>query len=571
MAEELDSIQSLLRQAHSDAPGLQPLSPEEEQAQKEQEEEKFRAAVAKFVADVTADPAIRRRIRKFRREGLYAVRPWQWVTMAVTIPTVLVLSIWAINRASNATRSNLAISRGLNAVYEGDPITGLQQMTEALRLGARRPETILQFARALSDIGDPEGAMKLFDEAIAAAADEQDLGLLALGAVGAGNIHMASGKMDEAERRAQVVLKIDPRQRDALILHGRVLLAQGRFSEAAEAFVNSLERNPNSLTPRWYLRETYLKWGRVQAARDQEDFLLLARPSGDEDIETLTGYADLLVRANRLAEAEAVLLDVLKRRLRPNPNILVSLGYLAVENDEYEKAMDYSRQAIDVAPQAASGYILQSEIHYFNGKGREAIEAARKALELEPTNGKALYNMGCMMLYDLHMFPQALEHFRRSTASGFDGPFVHYNIGVCLYLLEQPQAALASFALVPPAIAATADARWTLANAHLAAGEPDTALVLYATLKEARERDPALANNIGVAREIAGDSTAAMEQYWAALRLAREPAQADSVAQTNIQRLIVGSPTREAWPVMHRGIPLRVRGVAVPGRTRSAL
>lgn len=571
MTEELDSIQSLLRQAHSDAPGLQPLSPEEEQAQKEQEEEKFRAAVAKFVADVANDPVIRRRIRKFRREGIYAIRPWQWVTMAVTIPTVLILTIWAINRASNATRSNLAISRGLNAVYDGDPITGLQQMTEALRLGARRAETILQFARALADIGDQEGAMRLFDEAIAAAANEQDLGLLALGAVGAGNIHLANGKIDEAERRAQVVLKIDPRQRDALILYGRVLLAQGRFSEAAEAFVNSLERNPNSLTPRWYLRETYLKWGRVQAARDQEDFLLLARPSGDEDIETLTGYADLLVRANRLAEAEAVLLDVLKRRLRPNPNILVSLGYLAVENNEYEKAMDYSRQAIDIAPQAASGYILQSEIHYFNGKGREAIEAARKALELEPTNGKALYNMGCMMLYDLHMFSQALEHFRRATANGFDGPFVHYNIGVCLYLLKQPRAALASFALVPPAIAATADARWTLANTYLAAGEPDTALAIYSTLKEVRERDPALANNIGVARELAGDSTAALEQYWAAVRLARNPAQADSVAQSNIQRLIMGSLTREAWPVMHRGIPLRVRGVSVPGRMRSAL
>ncbi len=571
MAEELDSIQSLLRQAHSDAPGLQALSPEEEAARKEQEEEKFRAAVAKFKADVLADKAIGRRIRKFRREGFYAIRPWQWAAMAILIPAILAGTIWGVNRASNATRANLALNRGLNAVYAGDAIGGLEEMRVALSLGARPAETLINFARALQDIGDQEGAMNLFDRAIAAAADEQDLGLIAAGAVGAGNIHLANGKLEEAERRAQAVLALDARQRDGLILHGRVLLAHGRFEEAAEAFVNSIERNPNSLMPRWYLRETYLRWGRVQAARDQEDYLMLARPSGDENIETLTGYADLLVRQNRLAEAEKVLLDVLSRQRQPSPNILVSLGYLAVENVEYERARDFAQQAIEVAPQSAAGYILSSEIHYFNGEGREALEDIHKALDLEPNSAKANYNMGCIMLFDLNMIPQALDHFRKSVANGFDGPFLHYNIGICRYLLRDASGALQSYALVPPAIAATADARWALANAHLAANEPDTAMALYKGLGDARERDPALANNIGVALELAGDSMAAVQQYWAALKIARDPSNADSVAQANIQRQIMGVRLTDPWEAMHRGVPLRVRGVHVPGRARRTL
>lgn len=571
MTDELDSIQSLLKQAHSDAPGLQALSPEEEQAQREAEEEKFRAAIAKFRADVEADPAIRRRVRKFRREGLYAIRPWQWATMAVTVPTLLAVTAWGVNQASNATRANLAINRGLAAVYAGEPLNGLEEMNRALSLGAKRAETILMFARALVEIGDEDGAMRLFDEVVRVAAEEQDLGLLAMGAVGAGNIQLENGRIDEAERRAQAVLAMDARQRDALILRGRVLLIQGRFEEAAEAFVNSLERNPNSLTPRWYLRETYLRWGRTQAARDQEDYLLLARPSGDEDLETLTGYADLLVRQNRLQEAEAVLLSVLARQQKPNPNILVSLGYLAIENDDYEKAKDYSRQAIEVAPHAAAGYLLQSEIHYFNGDGRSALDDTRKALDLEPNNSKALYNLGCIMLYDLDMIPQALEHFRRAAANGFDGPFLSYNIGLCQYLLRRPAEALASFREVTPAITTTPDARWTLANTHLAAGEPDTAIAIYRSLLDARDRDATLANNIGVALELKGDTAGALEQYWAALRMARTPAEADSVAQVNVQRQIMGTRMEDPWDAMHRAVPRRVRGIYMPGRIRRTL
>lgn len=571
MADELDSIQSLLKQAHSDAPGLVAVSPEEEAEVQRLEVEKFRAAVVRFKAEVSANRAIRKRVLKFRREGLYAVRPWQWIVLAITVPALLGLGAWGVNRASLVTRSNLAINRGLTEVYAGRADAGLLEMRTAINLGADPATTLLKFGLALKDIEHFDAAIQFLDQAAGSADKQNDLSLMATAAVGAGGIFLKDGKLEEAARRAESVLSIDPRQRDALILKGRVLLVQGRYDEAAEAFVNSIERNPNSLMPRYYLRETYLKWGKVQAARDQEDYLLLARPAGDEDLETLTGYADLLVRQNRLVEAEQVLLDVLSHQRQPTPNILVSLGYLAVENGDLTRAATFAKQAVEFAPQSPLGYILRSEIHYFNGEGREAIADVRKALTIEPNNSKALYNLGCIMLYDLNMIPQALSNLERALANGFDGPFLHYNIGVCQYLLRRPKEALTAYALVPEAVSMTADARWTIANAFLLDGQADTALKFYHELEITREHDPALINNIGVAFEVRGESTAALTQYWRAIRSVLNPAQADTIAQHNIERGIMGKPLTDPWLVMHTTVPLRVKGVLIRGRGRRGL
>lgn len=562
MTDQFDSIQSLLRQVQADPTAAPKIESAEEAAQREADEaEKVRQAIQKFKEEVIADPAVLKRLKRFRREGLYAIRPWQWVTIIVGTPVAIFLLFYFIRLFSDVTRSNMAIRSGLTAIYAGEPATGIEQLQTALRLGSEPALTRLRFATALADMGHGDSATFLFDESAKDALEAGDVGTMAAAACGAAEIFLERNNLEEAVQRVNAVLTVDPRQREALIFFGRILLQMTRYDEAEEAFIKSIERNPSSLSPRWYLRETYLRQGKMVEAREQEDYLLLARPSGDEDIPTLTGYADLLAGMGKYLEAEIALLQILRSTRRPMPDIMVSLGHLAIEKQDFEGAAVYADSAVLIAPGRPEGYVLRAEISYHFGRGREAISDLEKALTLAPRHPAALYTMGCILLYDLRMYENARNHFRRAEMNGFDGPFLHYNIGVSEYYLMRPREALTAFHQMPDYLKGNTDALWTIANASLLAGDFDTAVTIYRNLAEQRDNDPLLTTNLGVTEELLGDTLAAMNRYWAAMSMAKTPEEADTLAQTNINRMIAGRPIANPRDAIHSDVPLRLRGV----------
>ncbi len=564
MSDNFDSIQSLLKQVHEDGGPAVPVTSPEEQARAEAE--KFKAALARFKEDIEKDPVVSRRLRKFRREGVYAIQPWQWGVIVVGLPVFVGLLVYFVHLFSNVTRSNMAIRDGLALVYAGDAPAGIGRMNEAIRLGAAEPLVHLRFGTALGDMERFDSAVHYLDRAASASFEAGDIGMMGLAASRCAELFLAENKIDEAERRVLPVLTMDARQRDALITHGKILLRQSRYDEAEAAFIGSIERNPGSLMPRWYLRESYLKQGRALDAREQEDYMMLARPAGDEDFTTLTGYAEMLVTRGRLVEAEQVLLSVLASTRKPLPGIMVSLGYLALERQDFGTASAYADSAVLIAPGHPDGYVLRAEIRYHDGMGPEAITDLNKALSLDPHHPAALYSKGCMLLYDLGLYDLARSHFRAAERNGFDGTFLWYNIGVSEYYMRDAGAAIEAYNRLPAYMLSNSDVQWAHANALLLARQTDTALALFLELQKVREKNPALVNNLAVTHELRGDSSSAFQLYWTAARLARTPDQADTIALRNIDRLLQNRPVDDLWGSMHNEIVLRPRGIPTAGR-----
>jgi tetratricopeptide (TPR) repeat protein len=569
VSKSFDSIQSLLKQVHSESGGMPEIESPEDAAERQRlEEEKRRAALQKFRDDCVTDNDVRRRLKRFRREGIYAVRPWQWAAILIGAPLFVALFGYFIHLFSSVTRSNVAIYEGTRLIYSGKPDEGYLRLLKALDLGADPAKTLFRFGTAFMDMDVTESAVFCLDRAVAEARSANDPATAAEATVRLGELYIAMQRPDQALQCANSVLAQDIKHRNALILMGRVYLAQSRWDDAEAAFINSIERNPNSLMPRHYLRETYLRTGNQEKAREQEEFLRLARPSGDEDIPTLVTHAGLLVSSGRLNEAEQVLLSILSMQQRPLPNILVSLGHLALEKEDIAGARTYADSAVEAAPTMTDALVLKSEIAYHEGRIKEAIRILRHALSLDPLHPRAQYDLGCIMLYDLNLVPQALAHFRGALATGFAGMFLWYNIGVSEYLMQRPAAALDAYARMPAFIRENAEARWSIANAALLDRQTDTAFALYSELRVTRNQDPALENNIGVVQELRGESVAALARYWSAVRMSPTPATADSVAIANIDRMVRGEPISSLWRAMHNEVPLRLRGAGPPGRGR---
>jgi tetratricopeptide (TPR) repeat protein len=567
MTADFDAIQSLLKQAHGSATGVPSIESLKPAADPEAAAETLRAAIARFKEEVEADKNVLRRIKKYRKVGIYALTPGQWMAIGVSAPFLVVMAIYFFNLFSAVTRSNLAIRRGITLVYAHNPNAAIAEMEYALTLGAAEGVTRLRFGLALADMEYADSAVLFLDQATAIGRSQNDIGLTADAANRAAMIFLEANQLEAAQKRIDSVLSLDARQRDALIVQGKIRMAQSRFEDAEASFFSSIERNPNSLMPRYYLWQTYLRQGKLIQAREQEEYLLLARPAGDEDIETMTGYADLLAGAGHLREAEQVLLSILKIQRKPMPEIMISLGHLALENQDLPMARVYADSAVAIAPGHPSGYVLRGEIHYRDGDIREATRNFEKTLEINPRHEKALYNLGCVMLYDLNMPAAAREHLRRAEANGFSGTFLWFNIGASEYLLKRGAAALEAWDRMPGQLHENNDIRWAYANAALLDRQADTALRIFEVLRAARgENDPAIINNIGVAVEMRGDSRVALEHYWKAVRTSKTPEAADSIAQANIDRMLRNRRVDDVWSAMHTQIELRPRGAA--GRPR---
>lgn len=561
MAKEFDSIQSLLKQVHGhgDAKGPAPVEISQEERIRD-EEAKLRAAVAKFKDDILADKGLQKRLQKFRREGIYAIRPIQWVGIVIGLPLIVAIGIYSVHFASSVTRSNLAIKRGVEQIYADNVSPAMANLDQALALGAAKGATLLKFARALRDVGYKDSAVQLFDRAGDVGRQTGDYGTMVEAASGAGEILLEMSRFEDAEERVHPIIRIDPKERQPLLIQGRIYFAQSRFAEAEQSFINSLERNPVSLTPRFYLRETYLKMGRLEDARQQEEFLLYTRPSGDEDFNTLIGYGDLMIRQGMLDEAEKILVRVLNESRRALPQIMVTLGHLAIEKQDLAKAELYADSAVTAAPNDPNGYILRSELHYHYGRGREALADLNKALSLDPLNAKALYNMGSILFYDLGMTHQALAHFHRSIEQGFDGPYIWYNIGTAHLLLKNAHEAAKAYEKMRPSLMNSNDVKWAMGNAYLLDHQSDTALAIFKELRATREDDPGLENNIGVLNEVMGETAAAQKQYWRAINSSKEEGR-DTIALENINRLLAGRPPSNLWQAIHLDVPLKPRGL----------
>ena len=563
MTDNLDSIQSLLQQVHDGHDAVIPT--EAEISAKEAEEaERIKNAVLKFKQEVLSDPKILKRVKKYRREGIYAIKPWQWTAIIVGAPIFLAMLVYFIHLFSNVTRSNMAMRDGLKLIYSRHPDEALPLMNKAIELGSEPAVTFLRFGMALADMEYTDSAIQLLDSSMKMAIEKRDMTTMALAASKSAELFLGEKKHEEALSRLKAVLDLAPRERNALLIYGRILIEQSRYEDAEKAFIASIERNPNSLMPRWYLRQAYQLQGKTVEAREQEDYLLMARPAGDENFETLTGYAELLVNYGRGDEAEKILMKLLASTLKPMPDVMVTLGYLSLEKQDYAAARTFADSSIAIAPWFANSYVLRSVINYHDGNGRDAIRDVDKALSLDPLNAYALYTKGSILLYDLGMYSEALRYLYRAEKSGYDGMFLYYNLGAAEYYTKNSKSAILNYDKLAPFMKGNIDIQYARANAYLLDRQLDTAQKIYDKLFSEQTRNVTLMNNIALINELKGDTVAALNLYWKASQTARRLEDADTVALKNIARIINGEVVNDIWSAMHSEIVMRPRGVADP-------
>jgi len=102
-----------------------------------------------------------------------------------------------------------------------------------------------------------------------------------------------------------------------------------------------------------------------------------------------------------------------KRAIDLNPKFSLayrSLGWLKYQLSDYDVAMEWSRQALQLAPTDTETLLLMALLHTYCRQYTAAMATLQRAVEIAPDYGRAYYNLGLVYL-KLGVFDFAIENF----------------------------------------------------------------------------------------------------------------------------------------------------------------
>jgi predicted O-linked N-acetylglucosamine transferase (SPINDLY family) len=198
---------------------------------------------------------------------------------------------------------------------------------------------------------------------------------------------------------------------EAMLLLGGRLLARGEFSAAINFYQEILRLHPGKAKA----------WCGLGAAQrhslQMEKALSSYRRALELDpdyLSALTNLGEWWLVKGEVGKALEFFEDVLARE----PNFYEALANRVValfEDDRVQEAEEAALEAIALYPDSAPLQVNLGNVLVHTGRGRPGLLAYRRALELQPDNEDALYNLAILQ-HDIRLLPNAMEYMERQIA-----------------------------------------------------------------------------------------------------------------------------------------------------------
>jgi tetratricopeptide (TPR) repeat protein len=256
---------------------------------------------------------------------------------------------------------------------------------------------------------------------------------------GLGNIHFRMQNWNGAVAALEKAYSLDGENKAALFTVGNAYDELRDFAKAADAYERFLKTNPEMA---W---TGYLRLGLARHELGQFDQAVAALESARKDQPRDVKVNESLVlsyqKAGQLEQAEAVL-----------------------------------KGLAEITPGAATKYYSDIVKMYDEaGRNENAIEAARKVIELNPKSEIAIFNLG-IMFQKLKRYEEAIAAFEQALQVKPDYDAAHYNIGLCYFSLKKNKEAIGAFRNYVAIVPDNADAWLNIGVGHMQMKEFEAAL-----------------------------------------------------------------------------------------------
>jgi tetratricopeptide (TPR) repeat protein len=199
-------------------------------------------------------------------------------------------------------------------------------------------------------------------------------------------LRVRGNRVAEAKPLIDEVLKENPRDNDALVLHSALALAEGRALDAITDLRAVLRDQPNSAPVLRTLARAHAQNNEPDLARENYRRAIEADPG---NTEARVEYAAYLHRLGSNDEAR-VLLDA---ALKAEPNNLSALenqfSVLGALKD-LAGAADIARRVVEAQPESPLGYFMQGVVRETSGDSAGAIQNYEASLAKNPRGAEPL-------------------------------------------------------------------------------------------------------------------------------------------------------------------------------------
>jgi protein O-GlcNAc transferase len=285
--------------------------------------------------------------------------------------------------------------------------------------------------------------------------------------------HHRAGRLAEASRLYDKILRATPRHRDVLYLRGVIAHQTGQPAEAVELMRRALAVVPDQarcytilgldLMALGLADEAEASFRRAIALDDSPDGYnnlgVFCKKQGRLD-EAIAAYQQALARSSGYASAHYNLgtafrakgemepaADCFRRAVDCDPKharALAGLGQVLQALCRAEDAVPFLQRAIVLMPDDADLHCDLGDALQTLGQLPAANAAYLRSLQLDPKLSRAWYSAGCAES-GRKEYPSAITCFRRALEICPNWPEAQHNLGQVLFKLGQVEEALALF------------------------------------------------------------------------------------------------------------------------------
>jgi len=248
----------------------------------------------------------------------------------------------------------------------------------------------------------------------------------------------------------QKVVELDPKRASVYLSLGDVYFRMQRWNEAAGALEKGVAIDSSNAQAFFQLGNAYEELRDFAKAADAYERFINLKPEN-----TWTGYLRLGSSRMELQQydlAVAALQEAQKAQPK-DTKVNYSLAMAHKKAGQYDQAEAALKGLAELNPADASNYYSDIIKMYDEaGRNENAIEAARKVIELNPKSEMAVYNLA-IMFQKLKRYEEAIATFQQALTIKPDYDVAYYNIGSCYLNLKKYKESVEAFknyvALVP--------------------------------------------------------------------------------------------------------------------------
>lgn len=292
----------------------------------------------------------------------------------------------------------------------------------------RLSNTLTATAEKQLDEGNLAGATVNFREALKANPNNADAKLGLSEALTATGITMAGDSQnDTAMTYFDEAVKLDPKNASAFAKLGEIHDANGRRSQAIEAYETALKVDPEFSSLYMPLGLAYAQEGKPT---DAETYLSKAKAAGFDSPEAQMARILILSKQDRDAEALG-LVDEMLRTEPQNAAAHYQKAAIFSKTNQTDKAVGSYRDAVTADPNMAAAWFDLGVIYYNQEKYAEALPAYQTVVKLEPENYKAHANLASTFR-QLERFAEANAAYKAAEPGNKNNPDLYSEWGYCL-------------------------------------------------------------------------------------------------------------------------------------------